>query len=141
MKIILVDTQVLLCEEWKKSFQGCDDVVTHAGDFREVINQGTEFNQALVSPANSFGIMDGGFDAVITAYFGIGNKGRSISDSVQSRILDFHLSGEQPVGTCLPISTTHEFSDSVALSCTFLSMLRQMKSPTRELIRSFTLSS
>ena len=55
----------------------------------------------LVSPANSFGMMDGGMDAAITQFFGV-----SLERKVQDHILDAYL-GEQPVGTSFIIETAH----------------------------------
>jgi O-acetyl-ADP-ribose deacetylase (regulator of RNase III) len=55
----------------------------------------------LVSPANSFGMMDGGMDAAITKFFGI-----SLMERVQDKILDDYL-GEQSVGTSFIIDTGH----------------------------------
>ncbi|MEM9216477.1 MAG: macro domain-containing protein [Cyanobacteria bacterium P01_F01_bin.150] len=55
----------------------------------------------LVSPANSFGMMDGGMDAAITQFFGV-----TLERKVQERILDDYL-GEQPVGTSFVIETGH----------------------------------
>jgi hypothetical protein len=55
----------------------------------------------LVSPANSFGMMDGGMDAAITAFFGM-----QLMERVQQQILDDYL-GEQSVGTSFIIATGH----------------------------------
>lgn len=55
----------------------------------------------LVSPANSFGMMDGGIDAAITQFFGL-----SLERRVKERILEDYL-GEQPVGTSFIIETGH----------------------------------
>jgi O-acetyl-ADP-ribose deacetylase (regulator of RNase III) len=55
----------------------------------------------LVSPANSFGMMDGGMDAAITKFFGI-----SLMERVQDKILDDYL-GEQSVGTSFIVETGH----------------------------------
>jgi O-acetyl-ADP-ribose deacetylase (regulator of RNase III) len=55
----------------------------------------------LVSPANSFGMMDAGMDAAIIQFFGI-----SLERKVKERILEDYL-GEQPVGTSLIIETEH----------------------------------
>jgi O-acetyl-ADP-ribose deacetylase (regulator of RNase III) len=49
----------------------------------------------LVSPANSFGLMDGGTDAAIVRFFG-----EELMERVQKRILAEYL-GEQPVGTSM----------------------------------------
>lgn len=55
----------------------------------------------MVSPANSFGLMDGGIDAEIIAFFG-----SSLMERVQQRILEEYV-GEQPVGTSLIVETGH----------------------------------
>lgn len=47
----------------------------------------------VVSPANSFGIMDGGFDAALTDYFGY-----ELQNNVRKYISE-NFFGEQPVGT------------------------------------------
>jgi O-acetyl-ADP-ribose deacetylase (regulator of RNase III) len=55
----------------------------------------------LVSPANSFGMMDGGMDAAIAKFFGI-----SLEKKIQQRILEDYL-GEQSVGTSFIVETGH----------------------------------
>jgi O-acetyl-ADP-ribose deacetylase (regulator of RNase III) len=70
----------------------------------EVVNDYFEWLpefDCLVSPANSFGMMDGGIDAAITRFFGLDLERR-----VQQRILDDYL-GEQPVGSSFVIPTGH----------------------------------
>ncbi|MBQ7712992.1 MAG: macro domain-containing protein [Clostridia bacterium] len=49
--------------------------------------------ECVVSPANAFGLMDGGYDAAITAWFG-----EQLPKRVQRYILENYY-GEQPVGT------------------------------------------
>jgi O-acetyl-ADP-ribose deacetylase (regulator of RNase III) len=53
----------------------------------------------MVSPANSFGLMDGGIDAAITKYFG-----KELMQRVQARIMQEYC-GEQPVGTAIMVPT------------------------------------
>ena len=53
----------------------------------------------MVSPANSFGLMDGGIDAAITRFFGV-----ELMLAVQKRIIEEYL-GEQPVGTSMIVET------------------------------------
>lgn len=70
----------------------------------EIVNDRFEWltkYDCLVSPANSFGMMDGGMDAAITSFFG-----KSLEEKVQRRILDDYL-GEQPIGTSLIVETGH----------------------------------
>jgi O-acetyl-ADP-ribose deacetylase (regulator of RNase III) len=68
----------------------------------EIVNDYFEWLPAfdcLVSPANSFGMMDGGMDAAIVKFFG-----DSLMTKVQQHILDEFL-GEQPVGTSFIVET------------------------------------
>jgi O-acetyl-ADP-ribose deacetylase (regulator of RNase III) len=70
----------------------------------EVANCGFErlaSYDCLVSPGNSFGMMDGGVDAAITEFFG-----KSLMARVQQQILDDYL-GEQSVGTSIIVATGH----------------------------------
>ena len=96
MKLILVDLKVALCEAWKAYFQDLPDVEIINNRFENV----PEYD-CMVSAANSFGLMDGGVDGAITAYFG-----DDLMRQVQSRILDEYV-GEQPVGTSMIVETHH----------------------------------
>lgn len=78
----------------------------HFSHFSDVLIIGEPFEwistfDCLVSPANSFGMMDGGMDAAITRFFGL-----SLERRVQQRIIEDYL-GEQPVGTSFIIETKH----------------------------------
>ena len=57
--------------------------------------------ECVVSPANSFGLMDGGYDAAITDCFG-----GELQKEVQKYILSNYF-GEQPVGTSFLIKIPH----------------------------------
>ncbi len=64
MKIILCAVEASLTEAWRR-FCGDLEVVT--------IHQGSIFDlscDAVVSPANSFGFMNGGIDLLYSQYFG-----------------------------------------------------------------------
>jgi O-acetyl-ADP-ribose deacetylase (regulator of RNase III) len=94
--LILVAPERPLFEAFQARFDYFADV--------EIVNNRFETVQdydCLVSPANSFGMMDGGMDAAITAFFGV-----SLEQRVQQRILRDYL-GEQPVGTSFLIETGH----------------------------------
>ena len=58
--------------------------------------------ECIVSPANSFGLMDGGYDFAITDWFG-----GQLQEDVQKYIMENYF-GEQPVGTSfiIPIGDT-----------------------------------
>jgi O-acetyl-ADP-ribose deacetylase (regulator of RNase III) len=95
MDLLLVDTKPDLCEAWRTSFADVNNVQVHNGKFESLIGA----FDCLVSPANSFGLMDGGIDEAIIAYFGVALESR-----VQQDIWRCYR-GEQPVGTCLMVPT------------------------------------
>ena len=92
MKIKLRDIHPKMIEAWKKFFKDDPDVEISWGDiFGEKAN-------AIVSPANSFGFMDGGIDAIYSFRW----------PHIQKELQDFLLQncyGELPVGTAVIIST------------------------------------
>ncbi|MBA3868378.1 MAG: macro domain-containing protein [Anaerolineae bacterium] len=94
MKLILVDINPALCLAWENAFKDLPDVEIHMGYFESI----PEFD-CMVSPANSFGLMDGGIDAAITRFFGV-----ELMYAVQKRIIEDYL-GEQPVGTSMIVRT------------------------------------
>ena len=55
--------------EWKRQFGDAEDVDVVLDEFDHFMD-GHEI-QCIVSPANSYGIMDGGYDAAIINYFGM----------------------------------------------------------------------
>lgn len=95
-KLILIASERDLYNAFREYF-------THFSNV-EIVNDRFEWltkYDCLVSPANSFGMMDGGMDAAITSFFG-----KSLEEKVQRRILDDYL-GEQPIGTSLIVETGH----------------------------------
>ncbi|MBZ0296666.1 MAG: macro domain-containing protein, partial [Anaerolineae bacterium] len=95
-RLILVDPNPALCEAWKEYFSELPRADVVMGKFQQI----KEFD-CMVSPANSFGLMDGGVDAAIIDFFGGG-----LMRDVQQHILHEYL-GEQPVGTSFVIGTGH----------------------------------
>lgn len=96
MKIILVDPNAALCDAFKEYFAELPYIEVVKGYFENL-----PAYDCMVSPANSFGIMDGGVDAAITAYFG-----RQLMERVQQKIVEKFM-GEQPVGTSMIVETGH----------------------------------
>jgi O-acetyl-ADP-ribose deacetylase (regulator of RNase III) len=94
MKLILTDINPALCRAWENAFKDLPNVEIVHGYFESI----PAFD-CMVSPANSFGLMDGGVDAAITRFFGVG-----LMQAVQKRIIEDYL-GEQPVGTSLIVET------------------------------------
>ncbi|MDJ0617621.1 MAG: macro domain-containing protein [Calothrix sp. MO_192.B10] len=96
MRLILVAPNSLLATAFQENFNYLPNV--------EIVNNYFEWLpnfDCLVSPANSFGMMDGGIDAAIIKFFG-----NSLMEGVQQRILADYL-GEQPVGTSMIVETGH----------------------------------
>ena len=71
-------------------FRGYPEVTVERGDFFE------RHADAMVSPGNSFGVMDGGLDAAIRDVLG-----RSIEVAVRKRLVERHH-GELHVGCGAP---------------------------------------
>jgi O-acetyl-ADP-ribose deacetylase (regulator of RNase III) len=96
IKLVLVDPNYSVSTAFKERFDYLPNV--------EIANCGFEqltTYDCLVSPANSFGMMDGGVDAAIIKFFGI-----SLMERVQQKILDDYR-GEQLIGTSFIIETGH----------------------------------
>ncbi len=94
--IFLLSCDEVMKKAWDHYFHEEDKVRVECNDFERFIDSFDE-NTAIVSPANSYGFMDGGYDAAITAYFG-----SELEELVQQRIFADFL-GEQPPGTGLLI--------------------------------------
>lgn len=96
LSLLLVAPQPALCDAFRRHFSGLRNVTVEHGTFEAL----STFD-CLVSPANSFGLMDGGADAAIAKMFG-----PLFVREVQRRILVEYL-GEQPVGTSVLVETGH----------------------------------
>jgi O-acetyl-ADP-ribose deacetylase (regulator of RNase III) len=94
-QVTLVGTDGALVAAWAAEFAAYPAVrVVHGSIFETDAN-------TLVSPANSFGIMDGGLDGKLRDYFG-----ESVEKAVRERIREqFH--GELPVGLAAVVETGH----------------------------------
>src|SRR4051794_20152003 len=90
----LRDRNAALVAEWEKRFAGVPNVEVSHGD----IFQGTQAD-AVVGPANSFGYMDGGIDAVY-----LGRFGDDLQTRLQTIIRNEHR-GELPVGVAIIVPT------------------------------------
>jgi len=95
MKVLLVDTNPAMCEAWRKHFapQAAPDVTVIEGDIC-----GVECD-AIVSPANSFGFMDGGLDEKLLERFG-----DQLQETVLHEIRD-SARGELLVGSVVVVRT------------------------------------
>jgi O-acetyl-ADP-ribose deacetylase (regulator of RNase III) len=96
MNILLVDREPAMTREWRTAFEDREDVEVVEGDYfsREAA--------AMVSPANSFAIMDGGLDLAIRDQLGL-----RVQQRAQRAIVDKHH-GELPVGCAELVDTDDE---------------------------------
>ncbi|HEX9061281.1 MAG TPA: macro domain-containing protein, partial [Clostridia bacterium] len=92
MKINFVDINENVINSLKKEFEEFDDIKFFCGDILQ-IGRG-----AIVSPANSYGYMDGGIDEVYLEYFGL-----DLEVAVRNR-LDL-IGGSLAVGSAFTIKT------------------------------------
>ena len=97
IELILMATDEFQAKQFEKQFTGVENVRIHRGFFESL-----DKVDCLVSPANSFGLMDGGMDLVITNYFG-----NQLQERVQKVILKDYY-GEQPIGTSFIVETKNE---------------------------------
>jgi O-acetyl-ADP-ribose deacetylase (regulator of RNase III) len=93
MQVLLVAREPALARAWRHAFEDIEVVEVIEGDYfaREA--------EAMVSPANSFGIMDGGIDAAIRDTLGF-----TVQQRLQRMIVERHH-GELRVG-CAEIVET-----------------------------------
>lgn len=97
LNIYLLDRNPEMYGAWNKYFFGLDNVKVVCADFIGFMRQYKV--DCVVSPANGYGIMDGGYDEAITAWFGT-----ALQQKVQQYIID-NLYGEQPVGSSIILDT------------------------------------
>jgi O-acetyl-ADP-ribose deacetylase (regulator of RNase III) len=104
MEIFLRDQNQALVEAWQDVFSDCSNVHISCGPIFDVTAD------AIISPANSFGFMDGGIDQVYLDHFG-----KALQDKLQDKIKSSY-DGELPVGCAEPVLTDrHDIK--VLLSC------------------------
>lgn len=95
MKLHLVDINPALVEAWREAFRPYPEVDIQHADLLAVAEN------TVVSPANSFGFMDGGIDRSFVDFFGHPLQAR-VQDAINLR-----PEGFLPVGSSLVIHTGH----------------------------------
>lgn len=101
LKIYLLDINPDIIMNFKLAFVGEPNIEVINSDFISFMNsdKGKEVD-CIVSPANSFGEMTGGYDKAITKYLGA-----DFMEKVK-KYIDLNYYGEQPVGTSFMIETS-----------------------------------
>ena len=97
LNIYLLDRNPEMYRAWNSYFFGLENVNVVCADFIGFMGQYKV--DCVVSPANGYGLMDGGYDEAITAWFGT-----ALQEKVQRYIID-NLYGEQPVASSIVIDT------------------------------------
>ncbi len=93
MRFLLRDRNPAVVEAWREQFSRAPDVEVSEGDIFDLTAD------AIVSPANSFGFMDGGIDLAYSHRFGW-----SLQRRLQE-LLRAEYDGELPVGQAVVIET------------------------------------
>jgi len=93
IQIFLRDRNKDLAKAWSAEFDGCQNVYVSCGNIFDITAD------AIISPANSFGFMDGGIDLIYSEYFGW-----ELQKTLQNKIRN-DFSGELPVGNAVIIKT------------------------------------
>lgn len=99
MKLYLLDINTSMVEKWKFYFHHLlhdDNIEIVNDDFKHFMDTHLDID-GIVSPANSFGLMDGGYDKAIIDYLG-----KQAQINVLTMI-DSAYKRYQPIGTCLPV--------------------------------------
>jgi O-acetyl-ADP-ribose deacetylase (regulator of RNase III) len=92
LRLVLCAVEDPLTEAWEAAADGRREVYTHKGSTLDVPAE------AVVSPANSYGWMRGGIDAIYAHAF------LSVEQHVRSAVLAYH-GGELPVGQAVIVPT------------------------------------
>ncbi|WP_260194511.1 macro domain-containing protein [Actinophytocola gossypii] len=92
LRLVLCAVDEPLANAWTEAVAGRSDVEVHRGSVLDIDAE------AVVSPANSFGLMRGGIDAVYARAF------PAVEQHVRSAVLAYH-GGELPVGQALVVPT------------------------------------
>ena len=89
-----------MVNSWEMYFDRIENVEIVHNEFSDFMN--THEIECVVSPANSFGLMDGGYDLAIIEWFGY-----ELMERVQKFITEYFY-GEQPVATSFSIYTGYK---------------------------------
>ncbi|MGB0932551.1 MAG: macro domain-containing protein [Chitinophagales bacterium] len=96
MNYLLIDKNPKMVTAWRSFFEGEKNVIIQQGDLTQVLSD------AIVSPANSFGFMDGGVDYAISERLGWG-----LQEILQQKIKELP-EGELMVGRAMILETGDE---------------------------------
>lgn len=96
MNYHLRDKNQMMVDAWEKAFEGVDNVTISHGDIFGPFGKDPD---CIVSPANSFGFMDGGIDLAYSEFFGW-----DLQKRLQEHLRQRH-NGILPVGQAVVVPT------------------------------------
>ena len=99
LKIYIVSIDSEAVEALEEEFAGIKNVHIHNADIRDFYEERSDEIDCLVSPANAFGIMTGGYDAALSDILGWDFQYK-VQEVIKKRYF-----GEQPVGSSFIIDT------------------------------------
>lgn len=102
MQTILFHPDREICDALERMTKHLDDVTVLCTSYEELHESGIALEGAVVSPGNGFGIMDGGFDAVLREI-----HGAELEYSIKRRILSLY-GPELPVGAAVVAKSVNE---------------------------------
>lgn len=108
MKLFLVDVEPDLVASWKREFISFPEVEIFCDDILAIAHN------AIVSPANSYGFMDGGIDQLYLDYFGLQIQ-KLVQDAISHR-----REGYLPVGASVVVKTGNSKIPYLVVSPTML---------------------
>ncbi|KAI8986108.1 hypothetical protein BD414DRAFT_545820 [Trametes punicea] len=123
-----------LCAEWRAALADLPQPVASRFVVKEARLDPTaiarEFGpcHCVVSPANSFGIMDGGYDMVLSQAFKVNGDIWALTNAVQDVLRERHR-GYLPPTSCELVPLSSELTASNALGCKVLAVVPTMRIP------------
>ncbi|KAF3396792.1 hypothetical protein DPV78_007763 [Talaromyces pinophilus] len=123
------DTQTLhstLSKHWPAHTQSLNLTTIHE-NLRNLSND-TKFD-LIVSPANSYGILDGGFDDAISRTFCLPQHDyRALTNVAQQKLYE-QWHGFAPPGTCTLVSMPRELRETNRWGCKLVALCPTMRTP------------
>ncbi|KAI0325049.1 macro domain-like protein [Cubamyces sp. BRFM 1775] len=123
-----------LCDSWRAALSDLPPAVAARFTVKEALFDAAALSQefgtidCVVSPANAFGIMDGGYDLVLTRAFAVDNNAWALTDAVQDVLRKRHR-GYLPPGSCTMVPLSAALTASNPLRCTSLAVVPTMRAP------------
>ncbi|KAH8999932.1 macro domain-like protein [Lactarius hatsudake] len=107
-------SKVSLCQAWRRAISTLPPELQTRFTVLEGTLSGLPADQlqcdCIVSPANSFGIMDGGYDLALSLAFGLGADGMNTLTRQVQRALHVQSHGYLPPGSCLITSLPEDLA-------------------------------